>query len=78
MDAKLAERTRAATLGDLPRSRRRRLRAGRDGDRARLRRPRLLERTGVKMDQIDLWELNEAFAVQVPICRDKLGIRWRS
>src|SRR5215475_733859 len=36
--------------------------------------PRLLERTGMKMDQIDLWELNEAFAVQVIYCRDKLGI----
>ena len=36
--------------------------------------PRLLERTGVKMDDIGLWELNEAFAVQVIYCRDKLGI----
>jgi acetyl-CoA C-acetyltransferase len=36
--------------------------------------PRLLERTGVRMDQIDLWELNEAFAVQVVYCRDRLGI----
>jgi acetyl-CoA C-acetyltransferase len=36
--------------------------------------PRLLERTGLKMEQIDLWELNEAFAVQVVYCRDKLGI----
>jgi acetyl-CoA C-acetyltransferase len=36
--------------------------------------PRLLERTGVRMNQIDLWELNEAFAVQVVYCRDKLGI----
>ena len=36
--------------------------------------PRLLERFGVRMDQIDLWELNEAFAVQVVYCRDKLGI----
>jgi acetyl-CoA C-acetyltransferase len=36
--------------------------------------PRLLERTGMRMDQIDLWELNEAFAVQVVYCRDKLGI----
>ena len=34
----------------------------------------LLERTGIRMDQIDLWELNEAFAVQVVYCRDKLGI----
>lgn len=36
--------------------------------------PKLLERTGVKMDDIGLWELNEAFAVQVLYCRDKLGI----
>ena len=36
--------------------------------------PRLLERTGVKMKDIGLWELNEAFAVQVIYCRDKLGI----
>ena len=36
--------------------------------------PRLLERTGVAMDDIGLWELNEAFAVQVIYCRDKLGI----
>ena len=36
--------------------------------------PRLLERQGLKMDDIDLWELNEAFAVQVIYCRDRLGI----
>ena len=36
--------------------------------------PRLLERTGVAMDDIGLGELNEAFAVQVIYCRDKLGI----
>ena len=36
--------------------------------------PRLLQRFGLKMDDIDLWELNEAFAVQVVYCRDKLGI----
>ncbi len=36
--------------------------------------PRLLERAGLKMDDIDLWELNEAFAVQVVHCRDRLGI----
>ncbi len=36
--------------------------------------PKLLERTGLKMDDVDLWELNEAFAVQVLYCRDKLGI----
>lgn len=36
--------------------------------------PRLLERFGLQMDDIDLWELNEAFAVQVLYCRDRLGI----
>ena len=36
--------------------------------------PKLLERNGLKMDDIDLWELNEAFAVQVLYCRDELGI----
>ena len=36
--------------------------------------PRLLQRAGLKMDDIGLWELNEAFAVQVIYCRDKLGI----
>jgi len=36
--------------------------------------PKLLKRTGLKMDDIGLWELNEAFAVQVVYCRDRLGI----
>jgi acetyl-CoA acetyltransferase family protein len=36
--------------------------------------PKLLKRTGVKMDEIGVWELNEAFASQVIYCRDKLGI----
>ena len=36
--------------------------------------PKLLERFGLKADDIGLWELNEAFAVQVLYCRDKLGI----
>ena len=36
--------------------------------------PRLLERSGVNAADIGLWELNEAFAVQVIYCRDKLGI----
>ncbi len=36
--------------------------------------PRLLERTGVKLQDVGLWELNEAFACQVIYCRDKLGI----
>ncbi|MEJ5976768.1 acetyl-CoA C-acyltransferase [Novosphingobium sp. PS1R-30] len=36
--------------------------------------PKLLQRFDVKMDDVGLWELNEAFAVQVLYCRDKLGI----
>ena len=36
--------------------------------------PKLLERHGLGIDDIDLWELNEAFAVQVLYCRDRLGI----
>jgi acetyl-CoA C-acetyltransferase len=36
--------------------------------------PKLLERNGLTMDDIDLWEFNEAFAVQVLYCRDTLGI----
>jgi acetyl-CoA C-acetyltransferase len=36
--------------------------------------PKLLQRAGLKVEDIGLWELNEAFAVQVIYCRDKLGI----
>jgi acetyl-CoA C-acetyltransferase len=36
--------------------------------------PKLLARQGLKIDDIDLWELNEAFASQVLYCRDRLGI----
>ncbi|MDN3517709.1 acetyl-CoA C-acyltransferase [Aquisalimonas lutea] len=36
--------------------------------------PKLLKRHGLSVDDIDLWELNEAFAVQVLYCRDQLGI----
>ena len=36
--------------------------------------PKLLKRAGMKVEDIDLWELNEAFAVQVVYCRDRLGI----
>jgi acetyl-CoA acetyltransferase len=36
--------------------------------------PKLLKRFDLKMDDIGLWELNEAFAVQVLYCVDKLGI----
>ena len=36
--------------------------------------PKLLERNGLTVGDIDLWELNEAFAVQVLYCRERLGI----
>jgi acetyl-CoA acetyltransferase family protein len=36
--------------------------------------PKLLNKHGLKVDDIDLWELNEAFAVQVVYCRDRLGL----
>jgi acetyl-CoA C-acetyltransferase len=36
--------------------------------------PKLLKQTGIDADDVDLWELNEAFAVQVIYCRDRLGI----
>jgi len=36
--------------------------------------PKLLRRLGIGMDQIDVWELNEAFASQVVYCRDRLGL----
>jgi len=36
--------------------------------------PKLLKQTGTKLEDVDLWELNEAFAVQVIYCRDRLGI----
>jgi acetyl-CoA C-acetyltransferase len=36
--------------------------------------PKLLDRCGIKLDDVGLWELNEAFAVQVVYCRDRLGI----
>lgn len=36
--------------------------------------PKLLGRKGLRIDEIDLWELNEAFAVQVVYCRDRLGL----
>jgi acetyl-CoA C-acetyltransferase len=36
--------------------------------------PKLLKQTGISVQDVGLWELNEAFAVQVIYCRDKLGI----
>jgi acetyl-CoA C-acetyltransferase len=41
---------------------------------ARCCRPQGAEALGLTVNDIDLWELNEAFAVQVLYCRDKLGI----
>ena len=35
--------------------------------------PKLLQRNGLRMEDIDLWELNEAFACQVIYCRDRIG-----
>ena len=58
----------------LPRLRGRGLRAERDGHRSGLRGPKLMKQTGTKIEDVDLWELNEAFAVQVLYCRDTLGI----
>ena len=40
--------------------------------------PKLLKQHGLKVDDIGLWELNEAFACQVLYCRDRLGIPGRS
>ena len=39
--------------------------------------PKVLKKLGLTVNDIDLWELNEAFAVQVIYCRDKLGISER-
>jgi len=36
--------------------------------------PKLLKRSGIRKEDVDLWELNEAFAVQVVYCRDRLGL----
>jgi acetyl-CoA C-acetyltransferase len=36
--------------------------------------PKLLQRNGLRLEDIDIWELNEAFASQVLYCRDKLGV----
>ena len=74
MDAKLAERRGLAPLGVF----RGLAVAGCEPDEMGIGPvfavPRLLERFGLKVDDIDLWELNEAFAVQVVYCRDRLGI----
>ena len=72
-------RERAEQLGikpklDLPRLCGGRLRAGRNGHRPGLRRAQAAQAPRLKVEDIDLWELNEAFAVQVIYCRDRLGI----
>ena len=63
-----AAQPRARAAGPLRRHGGRRHRARRDGHRPGLRRPKLLKRFGLKIDDIGLWELNEAFAVQVLYC----------
>ena len=74
MDAKVAERMGLTPLGAY----RGMAAAGLDPDEMGIGPiyavPKLLERFNLKMDDIDLWELNEAFAVQVVYCRDQLGI----
>ena len=74
MDAKVAERKGLTPLGAY----RGMAAAGLDPDEMGIGPiyavPKLLERFNLKMDDIDLWELNEAFAVQVVYCRDQLGI----
>src|SRR5699024_12821190 len=50
------------------------VRAVRGGNRHGLRRPEAARPPRLTVDDIDLWELNEAFAVQTLYCRDRLGI----
>lgn len=75
----LMERTRAEALGIKPKVAYRGLAvAGCEPDEMGIGPvfavPRLLKRFGLTVNDIDLWELNEAFAVQVVYCRDRLGI----
>ena len=74
MDARVAERKGLSPLGAY----RGMAAAGLDADEMGIGPiyavPKLLERFNLTMDDIDLWELNEAFAVQVVYCRDHLGI----
>ena len=75
MEAKEAERRGLQPLGIYQGNGRSRLRSLTKWASDRCSRCRsCLEKHGLKMDDIDLWELNEAFAVQVLYCRDKLGI----
>jgi acetyl-CoA C-acetyltransferase/acetyl-CoA acyltransferase len=64
----------ASAAGRVPRPGARRLRARRDGHRPGVRRAQAARAPRLKVDDIDLWELNEAFASQAIYCRDKLGI----
>ena len=50
------------------------LRTRRNGHRTSVCRTQTAQRQGLKIEDIDLWELNEAFAAQVIYCRDRLGI----
>ena len=75
MEAKDAEKRGPQAARPLRRLGGGRLRAGRDGDRPGVRRAASCsKRHGLKVDDIDLWELNEAFASQCLYCRDQLGI----
>ena len=75
MEAKEAERRGLTPMGALRGLGGRRLRARRDGHRPGVRRAAsCLKRHGLTVDDIDLWELNEAFASQCLYCRDRLGI----
>ena len=62
--------------GRLPGPGHRRLRARRDGHRPRPCRAKTAGAAWLKVDDIDLWELNEAFASQVLYCQQRLGIQW--
>ena len=73
MDAKLVERRGLQPLG-ITADFRRRLRSRGNGYRTRVCGTQTARAFGLKVDDIGLWELNEAFAVQVLYCRDRLGI----
>ena len=75
MSDRAAAKQGAEAARRVPRLRRRRLRAERDGHRPGVRGAEAAaSRPARSVEDIDLWELNEAFAVQVIYCRDRLGI----
>jgi len=74
MSGREAARRGLQPLGIFSRLRGRRLRPEGNGHRPGVRGAKLLEQTGKQVGDIDLWELNEAFAVQVLYCRDRIGI----